>query len=149
MCTFLQTFTPPLLKEISPTNLARLSNLVLQKTTLHTWGLWTSQTEWPTAMEFPTGHGSGQKKLFFHVTDMTILSAFLIHKSCGGKMTHKIFRELLVRELIIHSQEENVTASGISQGRPSPTASQLSRLEVKHLQHCPSKEKQWRYRVWA
>jgi hypothetical protein len=26
------------------------------------------------------------------------------------------------RELIIHSQEENVTASGISSGRPSPTA---------------------------
>jgi hypothetical protein len=26
------------------------------------------------------------------------------------------------RELIIHSQEENVTASGISRGRPSPNA---------------------------
>jgi hypothetical protein len=63
------------------------------------------------------------KKLFFHLTDMTILNAFLIHKSCGGKMTHIIFRELLVRELSIHSQEENVTASGISWGRPSPTAS--------------------------
>jgi len=25
----------------------------------------------------------------FHLTDMTILNAFLIHKSCGGKMTHK------------------------------------------------------------
>ena len=33
------------------------------------------------------------KKLFFHLTDMTILNAFLIHKSCGGKMTHKNFRE--------------------------------------------------------
>jgi len=30
------------------------------------------------------------KKLFFHLTDMTILNAFLIHKSCSGKMTHKI-----------------------------------------------------------
>jgi len=59
---------------------------------------------------------------------MTILNAFLIHKSCGGKMTHKKFREILVRELIIHSQEEIVTASGISRGRPSATASQLSRL---------------------
>ena len=28
------------------------------------------------------------KKLFFHLTDMTILNAFRIHKSCGGKM-HK------------------------------------------------------------
>jgi hypothetical protein len=32
--------------------------------------------------------------------------------------------------------------SGISRGRPSPTASQLSRLEVKHSQHWPSKGKQ-------
>jgi hypothetical protein len=31
------------------------------------------------------------KKLFFHLTDMTILNAFVIHKSCGGKMTHKNF----------------------------------------------------------
>jgi hypothetical protein len=66
------------------------------------------------------------KKLFFHVTDMTILSAFLIHKSCGGKMMHKNFREILVREFIFHLQEGNVTASGTSQGRPSPTASQFS-----------------------
>jgi hypothetical protein len=71
------------------------------------------------------------KKLSFHLTDMTIHDTFLIHKSCGGKMTQKNFREILVRELIIHSQEENVTASGISRGRPSPTASQLSRLEVR------------------
>ena len=126
-------------------NLARLSNLMLQKTTMHTWGLWTSQTEWSTAMELLAGHGSGPKNcffFFFHLTDMTILNAFLIHKSCGGKMTHKNFRELLVRELITHSQEENVTASGISRGRPSPNASQLSRLEVKHSQHWPSKGKQ-------
>ena len=82
------------------------------------------------------------KKLFFHLTDMTILNAFLINKSCGGKMTHKNFREILIRELIIHSQEGAVTASGDSQGRPSPAASQLSRLEVKHSQHCPSKGKQ-------
>jgi len=29
------------------------------------------------------------KKLFFHLTDMTITNAFLIHKSCGSKMMHK------------------------------------------------------------
>jgi hypothetical protein len=69
------------------------------------------------------------KKLFFHLTDMNILNAFLIHKSCGGKMTHKYSRELLVRKLTVHSQEENVTVSGISRGRPSPTASQLSQLK--------------------
>jgi len=46
------------------------------------------------------------KKLFLHLTDMTILNAFLIHKSCGDKMMHKNFLEILVCELIIHLQEE-------------------------------------------
>ena len=81
------------------------------------------------------------KKLFSHLTDMTILNAFIIHKSSGGKMTHKSFREVLVRDLIILSHEENVTVSGVSRGRPNPFSSQLSRLEVKHSQHWPSKRK--------
>ena len=66
------------------------------------------------------------KKPFFHLTGTTILNGFLIYKSHGGNMTHKNFREIPVRELIIHLQEENVTASGISRGRPNPKASQLS-----------------------
>jgi hypothetical protein len=78
---------------------------------------------------------------FFYLTDTNIQNAFLIHKSRGGKMTHKNFHKILVHELIIHLQEENVTASGISRGRPSPTVSQLSRLEVKHSEHWPSKRK--------
>jgi hypothetical protein len=69
--------------------------------------------------------------------------------SFGGKMMHKIFPEILVCELIIHSQEKNVTASGTSRDRPSPNASQHSRMEVKRSQHCPSKEKQWRFHVFS
>jgi hypothetical protein len=108
---------------------------------MRTWGLWTSQTEWSTAMELLKERGSGPRN-FFRVTDMTVLNAsYLIHKSYGGKMMHKKFCEILVYVLIIHFQEENVTASGISRGRPSLTASQLSRLEVKHSQHWPSKRK--------
>jgi len=30
------------------------------------------------------------KKQFFHLTDMTILNAFLLHKTCGDKMTQKV-----------------------------------------------------------
>ena len=87
------------------------------------------------------------KKLFFHLADMNILSAFLMRKSSGGKMTHKSFREVLVQNLIFLSHGENVTASGVSRGRPSPFASQLTRLEVKHSQHWPSKGKQRRCRL--
>jgi hypothetical protein len=79
------------------------------------------------------------KKLFFHLLDMTILNAFILHKSSGGILTHKKFRETLVRDLITQCYEFNVTASGVSPGRPSPAAAQLSRLEVKHSQHWPSK----------
>jgi hypothetical protein len=57
-----------------------------------------------------------------------------LYMSCGGKMMHKIFPEILVRKLIIHLQEENVTASSTSRDRPSPYASQHSRMEVKHSQ---------------
>ena len=98
-------------------------------------------------MEWLAERVIGPRNCFFHLTDMTILNAFLIHKSCGGKMTHKMFREILVYELIIHSREENVTASGISRGIPSPIASQLSQLEVKHSQHWPCKGKPRRCRV--
>ena len=44
-----------------------------------------------------SGHGIAHrmwnltKKLFFHLTDMTVLNAFLIHKSCGVKVIHKKF----------------------------------------------------------
>jgi hypothetical protein len=64
-------------------------------------------------------------------------------------MTHKIFPEILVLELIVHSQEENVTASGTSRGRPSPNVPQYSRLEVKHSQHWPSKEKQQWFHMFS
>ena len=58
-------------------------------------------------------------------------------------MRHKKFHEILVQELIIHSQGKTVTASSISWGRPSSTTSQLSGLEVKDSQHWPSKGKPW------
>ena len=89
------------------------------------------------------------KKLFFHLTDMCILNAFLVHKTCGGKMTHKRFREILVRNLIAESQELNVSSGGVLRGRPSPSTSQLTRLEVKHSQHWPLKGKQRRCHVCA
>jgi hypothetical protein len=34
------------------------------------------------------------KKLFFHLLDMTILNAYLLHKSCDGKMTQNISRNI-------------------------------------------------------
>jgi hypothetical protein len=78
---------------------------------------------------------------------MTILNAFLMHKSCGGKKWHKKIREILVSEFIIHSKEENFTATGTSLGKPRSTASQLCRLEGKHFHHWPAKGKKRRCRL--
>lgn len=79
------------------------------------------------------------KKLFFHLVDITILNAYLLHKSVKGNLTHKKFRETLVKDLITKAQELNVTSTATSSGRPSPTAGQLSRLELRHSKHWPSK----------
>jgi hypothetical protein len=68
----------------------------------------------------------------------------LLHNSCDGKMTHKKFPEILVRDLILQSHEANITVSGVSRGRPSSSVAQVSRLEVKHSQHWPIKGKQRR-----
>jgi hypothetical protein len=87
------------------------------------------------------------KKLFFHLLDMTILNAFILHKTSGGKLTHKEFRETLIQDLITECHELNVTARGVSIGRPSPAVASLSRLEVKHSQHWPTKGTQRRCRV--
>jgi hypothetical protein len=84
----------------------------------------------------PGGHGNEQRNCF------STLNAYLLYKSCGGKMTHKKFHEILVQDLIVQMHEAKITVSGISRGRPSWSGAQLSRLEVKHLQHWPSKGKQ-------
>jgi hypothetical protein len=67
-------------------------------------------------MELPGGNRNGKKKLFFHLLDMTILDAYLLHKSRGGKMTHKNFHEILVRDLIVQMHEANIKVSGFLEG---------------------------------
>ena len=86
-----------------------------------TRGLWTSQTEWSTAMELPPEHGSGPRNCFSpnrHEHSKRISYSQVMWR----QNDHKNLSEILVRKLIIHLQQENVTASGISWGRPSPTA---------------------------
>ncbi|PSN36661.1 hypothetical protein C0J52_20299 [Blattella germanica] len=40
------------------------------------------------------------KKLFFHLTDLTILNSYILLTSCGAKLTHRDFRLRLVLELV-------------------------------------------------
>lgn len=89
------------------------------------------------------------KKLFFHLCDITILNAYLLHKSVGGNMSHKTFRETLVRDLIGEAQGTNITGTRAGPGRPSSASSQISRLELKNSQHWPFKTNMRRCRVCA
>jgi len=94
-------------------------------------------------MELPVEHGSGPRNCFSPNRHDISYTQVMWRQNDAQK-----FHEILFRELIIHSQEENVTASSIARGRPSPfVVSQLSRLEVKHSQHWPSKGKRWRCHV--
>lgn len=85
------------------------------------------------------------KKLFFHLLDITILNSFLLHKTAGGKMSHKTFRETLVRDLICEAHQ--TSSLRLTSGRPSSVSKHLLRLEAKNSQHWPSKCKMRRCRV--
>jgi hypothetical protein len=51
---------------------------------------------------------SWTKKLFFHLLDMTILYAYLLHKSYGRKVTHK---QILQNPICLKFQEKKLWAS--------------------------------------
>jgi hypothetical protein len=48
-----------------------------------------------------------KKKLFFHLRDLVIVNALNSHRSCGRIMTHKKFREHLIRDLILLSYDQS------------------------------------------
>ena len=95
--------------------------------------MWTNQIGWWIVTDLPGEHGNGLRNCFstWQIWPSSMPSCFIKR---GGKMTHKRFREVLVRNLITESHEQTVTASGASRGRPSPSVSQISCLEVKHSQ---------------
>jgi hypothetical protein len=67
-------------------------------------------------MELPAEHGSGQETVFSpnrHDYTKCISYTQVVWRQNEAQKS---------RELIIHSQEENVTASGTSSDRPSPSA---------------------------
>jgi hypothetical protein len=54
-----------------------------------------------------------KKKLFFHFLDLSVLNAFLLHRS-GGGVSHKQFRTKLIRELV---QNIDMTTTRVQRGR--------------------------------
>jgi hypothetical protein len=79
------------------------------------------------------------KKLFFHLVNLIILNVFIIHYSCGGTLSHKLFHERLVHGLTHAAQDINSTTSILGCGWPSSQVVHVSWLDFKHLHHWPTK----------
>ena len=56
------------------------------------------------------------KTLFLHFIDVAIVNSFIIHKSIGGKLDHKMYRVNLAKSLIAISEMQVNPARGV--GRP-------------------------------
>ncbi|PSN39855.1 hypothetical protein C0J52_21000 [Blattella germanica] len=65
----------------------------------------------------------------------------------GGKLSHKEFRESLIRNLIQTAQDLNPQPSTSHRGRRSTTSTQLSRLDSKFSKHWPVKTSSRRCKV--
>jgi hypothetical protein len=69
-------------------------------------------------------------KLFFHFLDLSVLNAFLLHKSVGGgRIAPKQFRTQLIRKLV---QNVDMTTTRVQRRRTSLSAPLLSRLEAQN-----------------
>jgi hypothetical protein len=86
-------------------------------------------------------------KKFFHITDLVIVNALIIHRSCGGIMTYRKWREKLIRDLILLAYDQNVTVNEIALRRPSAAAAKLISLKAKHSVHWPAEENMRHCRV--
>ena len=77
-----------------------------------------------------------KKNLFFHLLELTIPNSFSILASCGSKLSHKLFRLTLVRDLIqkMGRVPQNQTTK---QERRAPPINQLNRLDTRHNKHWP------------
>lgn len=58
------------------------------------WHAWIVVTTWWTLIPFRDSPKNGQKKIFFHFPDPTILT------SCDSKWLHWLFRLTMIRDLI-------------------------------------------------
>ena len=82
-------------------------------------------------------------KLFFHLLDLTVLNSWILISSCGAKCTHKDFRLLMLRNLIEEAGRSHYCPTLSLVGRPSAAAANVMRLDSRHNQHWPAKQKQY------
>ena len=80
-------------------------------------------------------------KLFFHLLDLIVLDSWILLSSRGAKCSHRVFRLLLVRNLIEEAGRSHYHPTPSMLGRPSAAAANVMRLDSRHNQHWPAKHK--------
>jgi len=91
----------------------------------------TIQIGWPIATQAAAEHGSGQKKLFFHLLDLAIVNSCNLLSSCGGKkISHKDYCLTIIREMLAQSGHEPRPSMPV--GRPAPVSTNIGRLDTRH-----------------
>ena len=104
----------------------------------------TVQIGWPVATRPAVERGSGQKKLFFHLLDLSIVNSYILLSSCGRKkISHRYFRLTLVREMLARSGHESWPYVNV--GRPAAASTNIGRLDTRHNKHWPGRNTKQRW----
>ena len=74
------------------------------------------------------------KKIFFHLLDLTILNTFIVLASCGSKLSHQLFRQTFVRDLV---QEVRRVPQLQTARTSSPIHQRTKGLDTRHSKHLP------------
>ena len=94
------------------------------------------QIWWPIATQPAVKHGSGQKKLFFHLLDLVVVNSYIPLSSCGGKkISHRDFQLTLIRVMMAWSGHEPRPSMPV--GRPASSSYNTERLDTHHNKHWP------------
>jgi hypothetical protein len=94
------------------------------------------QIGWPIAIRPAVEHGSGQKKLFFHLLDLATVNSYILLSSWGGKkISHRDFQLTRIREMLAWAGHK--PRPSIPVGRPAPAFTKIGRLETRHNKHWP------------
>jgi hypothetical protein len=104
----------------------------------------TRAIEWQIAIQSVDVLSSGQRSYFS--LDLAILNSWILLSTCGAKYSQRDFRFLLVRNMIDEAGKLGCHRHPMA-GRPSPAATKLDRLQLRHSQQWPGKGNMQRCRV--
>jgi hypothetical protein len=100
------------------------------------WGKWTNLTTWQSLVHLQTAFEMNNKAIFppsggiYHSKTVVILA------SCDSKLSHQLFRVMLVSDLI--QETGRVPRTGITrQEIQSPSINQLKILDTRYCRHWP------------